>query len=199
MNKIDIKYPPGATPLDLDEIGALLPDYISTQGELNELERRNITDAMNWVYRARHDDVLNASFILELHRKMFGDVWKWAGQVRKSDKNIGVFKEQIVTQLGALLGDVKYWINNKNDWEDIAIRFHHRLVAIHIFSNGNGRHARLMTDILLEINGKEKFSWGMKTYNTPIEVEGPIRDSYVAALKKADDGNYDALLVFAKS
>lgn len=199
MTNIDIDYPAGATPLDPDERAALIPDYINTHGELNELERRNITEATNWVYQAAHDDILNITFILDLHRRMFGDVWKWAGQIRKSNKNIGVFKEQIMDKLAALLGDTKYWIENKMSWEEIAIRFHHRLVAIHIFANGNGRHARLMTDILLEINGQEKFSWGMKTSNRPIDVEGPIRDNYVAALKKADTGTYEALLTFAKS
>ena len=131
---------------------------------------------------------------------MFSRVWKWAGIQRKSDKNIGVSWNQIPTELSTLLGDAKYWIENKTyGWDEIGARFHHRLVSTHVFVNGNGRHARMMTDILLSSAGREAFSWGLRTSNDALEVEGPLREQYISALKKADQGDYDALLRFARS
>jgi fido (protein-threonine AMPylation protein) len=111
-----------------------------------------------------------------------------------------VFKENIATELANLLADVKYWIENKTfGWDEIGARFHHRLVSIHLFVNGNGRHARIMTNILLSSNGQEPFSWGMKTHTGALEVEGALRDEYISALKKADGGNYEPLLRFVRS
>jgi Fic-DOC domain mobile mystery protein B len=193
-------YPPGATPLDPNEVEGLIPDYITTQGELNALERENILEASNWAHSRQHSDVLNATFALDLHKRMFNRVWKWAGTPRKSNKNIGVPTEQISTALAQLLGDAKYWIeNNTYGWDDIGTRFHHRLVSIHIFVNGNGRHARIMTDILLNSGGQEAFSWGMKTFEGALEVEGALRQEYISALKRADQGEYDGLLRFVRS
>ena len=105
-----------------------------------------------------------------------------------------------MNQLGALFGDVTYWIKNSTyNWDEIGARFHHRLVSIHAFANGNGRHARLMTDILLEINDQKPFSWGIKSNADPIEIESTTRNSYVSALKAADAGNFEPLLQFVRS
>jgi Fic-DOC domain mobile mystery protein B len=195
-----IDYPPGATPLDPSEVAGLIPDYITTQAELNALERENILEAINWAHGRQHSDVMNATFALGLHKRMLNRVWKWAGTQRTSDKNIGVFKEQIPTELAKLFGDAKYWIeHNTYSWDEIGARFHHRLVSIHAFVNGNGRHARIMTDILLSSNGREPFSWGMRTQTGALEVQGALRDEYISALRKADQGDYDALLRFVRS
>jgi len=200
MNHFPIDYPPGATPLDPNELDGLIPHYISTQGELNALERENILEASTWAHGRRHSDVLNATFALDLHRRMFHRVWKWAGTQRKSNKNIGVSKENIVAELAQLFGDVKYWIeNNTYGLDEIGARFHHRLVSIHVFVNGNGRHARMMTDILLNSAGQEAFSWGLKTSDQPLEVQGLLREQYISALQKADQGDYEALQKFVRS
>lgn len=200
MSKFKIHYPTGATPLDLDEIKDLIPDYISTEGELNQLEQANITDAIVWVGKQSLDDLLSVSFTLKLHKNMFDQVWRWAGQVRRSNKNIGVMKEQILDSLDQLLKNTQWWIeNNTYPIDEIAIRFHHRLVQIHVFSNGNGRHSRLMTDLLLEKNKAQKFSWGSLKSSSSLDVEGERRAEYIAALKKADQSKFDDLMKFVRS
>lgn len=200
MSKIEIKYPPGATPLDPDELEGLIPDYITTQGELNTLEMENIVEATNWALGKKHTDFLNASFCFDLHKRMLDRVWKWAGQQRRSNKNIGVSKEQINTQLKQLFDDTDYWIkNNSFSWDEIAARFHHRLVWIHAFVNGNGRHARLMTNILLRSNGHEPFTWGNATHQELIDTESAVRKEYIATLREADKDNYGRLLKFVRS
>ncbi len=200
MPKINIKYPPDATPIDPDELKDLIPDYISTMGELNQLEQANIADAYVWVNKQSLEDVLNVTFILKLHEHMFHQVWKWAGKQRRSNKNIGVMKENIMNDLAQLLGNTDYWIKNKTyPPDEIATRFHHRLVQIHVFTNGNGRHSRLMTDLLLKKCGVPKFSWGTNGAHTALEVEGKTRSEYLEALKAADNDDFDLLLKFVKS
>lgn len=200
MKKLNIEYPSGATPLDANEIDGLIPDFITTQGELNLLERENILEATTWASHRKHENILSVGFAYNLHKKMFNRVWKWAGQQRISNKNIGVMKEQIATQLGLLFGDTDYWIKNKTYvWDEIGARFHHRLVSIHAFANGNGRHARLMTDILLESHDQVVFSWGQSSISGPLEAEGAIRVMYVNALKEADKNNFSMLLKFVRS
>ena len=116
----------------------IIPDYITTQAELNALERENITEVTNWAEGRQHSDILNATFILDVHKRMLNRVWKWAGKQRTSNKNLGVFNENISNELANLLADVKYWIENKTyGWDEIGARFHHRLVSIHVFVNGN--------------------------------------------------------------
>lgn len=200
MSKFKISYPSGATPIDPDELKDLIPDYISTLGELNQLEQSNIADGFVWAGKQDLDDLLSVSFILKLHENMFNQVWKWAGKTRKSNKNIGVMKESIMTDLGILLGNTQFWINNntfRND--EIAARFHHRLVQIHIFPNGNGRHARLMTDLLLQKLGESKFTWGTLGVHTLLEGESKTRSEYVSALKNADQDNFVDLIKFVRS
>jgi len=200
VSPFPIDYPPGATPLDPNEVDGLIPDYITTQAELNALERENITEATNWAERRQHSDILTATFTLDVHKRMLNRVWKWAGKQRTSNKNLGVFKENISTELANLLADAKYWIeNNTYGWDEIGARFHHRLVSIHVFVNGNGRHARIMTNLLLSSNEQEPFSWGMKTHAGALEVEGALRDEYISALKGADQGDYAALTRFVRS
>ena len=190
------EYPIGATPIDPDEMEGLKLGHITTRDELNRFEQSNINDALQWLSSRRRSDVLTEKFIKTLHQKMFGKVWKWAGVFRKSAKNIGVDWHKISEELHTLLGDVRYWIENKTYSEDeIAARFHHRLVWIHSFPNGNGRHARLMTDVLLkEVLNKEPFTWNIER----ITSEDEIRGLYLQALRAADNLNYSALLNFLR-
>ncbi len=197
--KTFIEYPEGATPLDPDEMKALLPDYISTQGELNTLEQENILSANGWA-RKKRQDLLNEAFLRELHHKMFGNVWKWAGQFRKTAKNIGAPAERVPEELHKLLADTRYWIeNNTYPWPELGARFHHRLILIHPFPNGNGRHARLLTDLLLEQNGQPPFTWGQTQIEQKAASAQQVRESYIAALREADAKRLAPLLAFVIS
>ena len=190
-------YPEGATPIDEDEKEGLLIPHISTKEELNELEQRNISDAYSWLDRTRRRDYLSEEFIRKLHEKMFGKVWAWAGDYRRTEKNIGVDWAQIPIQFRQLLSDVRYWIDQETySPDEIAARFHHRLVLIHLFPNGNGRHARVMTDILLEkVLDQEPFSWGSGS----LIEEGDVRTTYIQALRSADAHDYEPLLYLVRS
>lgn len=193
---IDFKYPQGATPIDLDEASGLKTGHISTREELNRFEQDNIHEAIEWLKSRRNGDMLTERFVRTLHKKMFGKVWRWAGDFRRSGKNIGVDWTQIPLRLGDLLADVRYWIDKKVYAPDeIAARFHHILVSIHLFANGNGRHARLMADVLAEsVLGLKPFAWN--TMN--IDVKGEAREKYLDGLRSADNGDYSKLLAFVR-
>ncbi|MDZ4711757.1 MAG: mobile mystery protein B [bacterium] len=196
---LDLEYLNGQTPLDEDEKEDLLIDTISTQGELDQFEQKNIEQALQWTLSRKFTAkvIFSEAFIKNIHHRMFGEVWKWAGYFRKTNKNIGVDKSQISVALLNLLNDVTYWIDHKNfPPDDIAIRFKHRIVSIHCFPNGNGRHSRLMADIIIEkIFNLPVFSWG----TTTLLSEGDNRTAYINALKAADNGDYNLLLAFARS
>ncbi len=197
MTKIDFKYPKGSTPLDPNEVNGLIPDYITTQGELNSLEKDNISKAIKWSDGKNHKNLLEINFVFNLHKRMLSDVWKWAGHQRQSDKSIGIDWRHIPTQLKQLLDDTKYWIENDTyPWKEMAVRFHHRLVQIHAFPNGNGRHARLMTEILLQQHDSPMLSWGIHKPEDTIDVEGTIRDEYISSLQEADNRKFDRLIRF---
>lgn len=189
--------PDGATPLDPDEAEGLLPDHISTRGELNAWEQLNIVRGAEWIRdKASVQDILTQDTVRELHRRMFSDTWTWAGRFRRSLKNIGVAPEAIPERLHNLLVDVKYWIEHQTySIDEIGCRFHHRLVAIHPFPNGNGRHARIITDGLLRALGGVPFSWGSGSIDNP----GIVRERYVSSLRDADGQDYSALIRFVRS
>lgn len=188
--------PPGATPIDPDEAAGLIPTHIALQRELNEWEETNILEAVNWLRSQKNKDVLSVEFIRRLHLEMFNQTWNWAGQFRTTLKNIGVPAHRIRKNVLNLCEDTKLWrAEHTYPDVDIAVRFHHRLVLIHPFPNGNGRHARLMADILMESMGKSPLSWGRAN----LAVPGEARQKYLAALKVADRGNIRPLLRFAQS
>lgn len=192
---INFDYAPGATPLDADELASLIPGHITTQGELNEWEQLNIVQGDTWA-RKQHKEILDEGFLRRLHQQMFGETWRWAGTFRKSDKNIGVDWLHIGVELKNLLDDVRYQIaNNSLPPDEIAVRFHHRLVAIHPFPNGNGRHARMMADLLAERLGRPRFTWGSASLINANET----RQRYIAALQAADARDIAPLLAFARS
>ena len=183
------------TELTEEEREGLIPSYVTLRGELNEAEQANILRAEEWVF-GRKRDVLAEQFLNNLHRRMYGNVWRWAGQYRTSGKNIGVDAYRIPTDLRQLLDDCRYWIeNNTYEPDEIAARFHHRLVAIHPYPNGNGRHARLAADLLLKSMGRERFSWG----STNLVDAGKMRERYIATLQAADKHDIGPLLEFVRS
>lgn len=196
---LDLEYIDGQTPIDEDEKEGLRIETISTQGELDEFEQQNIEEAMQWVFgrKFKTRDVFTEKFICNLHKRMFGNVWKWAGEFRKTDKNIGIDKFQIPIELKVLCDDALYWMEHETyPPEEIAIRFKHRIVSIHCFPNGNGRHSRLMGDIIIEkLYGQEPFSWGAGD----LSEAGDTRTAYLQVVKKADQGDYAPLLAFARS
>jgi Fic-DOC domain mobile mystery protein B len=185
----------GSTPLTEEEREQLIPSYITLRRELNEAEQANILDAESWAF-GRKRDVLNERFLTDLHNRMFGRVWRWAGSYRRSQKNVGIDAYRIPVDLRQLTEDCRYWIEHETySPDEIATRFHHRLVAIHPFPNGNGRHARLATDLLLTKLGQERFSWGQVNLVDASET----RDTYINALRAADRHDYAPLLAFVRS
>lgn len=189
--------PEGATPLDPDEAEGIKISHISTREELNRWEQENITQAYQWCEKRRNKkNVVSEEFLIALHKQMFGKVWQWAGTFRRSDKNIGIDWRQIPIQLRQLIDDVKFWIENETYTpQEIAVRFHHKLVQIHLFPNGNGRHARLATDrLLIDVFGLEPFSWG----NANIDQQGDVRSEYIQALRQADQHDYSGLMDFVR-
>ena len=195
---LDLDYIDGQTPLDEEEKEGLLIPSIATRGELDEFEQQNIEQAIQWTLTRKFkvELVFSEGFIREVHKRMYGNVWAWAGNFRKSNKNIGVDKWQIPTELKRLLDDAKYWHDHKTFLPDeIAIKFKHQLVSIHCFPNGNGRHSRLMADIIIEkLYNQPVFSWG-----STMHTDEYNRTAYLKAIKLADKNDYSLLLSFARS
>lgn len=201
MNPIpNLNQTPGHTPLDSEELAQLIPD-LATKEELNEWERKNILSANEWATNPRvlkREDPLVEPYLRELHRRMFDQTWKWAGRYRKTNKNLGVPFHQVMNHIAALLGDAQYWTEHQTfSLDEIAIRLHHRLVWIHPFPNGNGRHARILADVIAAKHGRAEFTWGAKEL---VDV-GPARAEYIRCLKAADANREDiqGLLNFARS
>ena len=198
---LELHYEDGQTPLSEEEKEGLLIPSVTTKGELDEVEQRNIEAAIRWTIERRKkftaDEILSEQFIMEVHERMLSGVWDWAGQFRMTDKNIGVSKYQIGIELRKLIDDCKYWIENQTfPPDEIAVRFKHRIVSIHCFANGNGRHSRLMADIIIEkIFGGDVFSWGSQS----LSQAGDVRTQYLAALRAADRDDYSLLIDFARS
>lgn len=185
------------TPLSPEELADLIPS-LATKEELNEWERENILRAREWAVRDRSSaaDVPTDSYVWKLHKRMFDQTWKWAGEYRRTEKNIGIPVYQIREQLATLLGDVRYWIEHSTfPPDEIAVRFHHRLVVIHPFPNGNGRHARLIADILAMKLSRPSFTWGA----ADLVKRGEARTNYLNAIRAADRGDIQPLIEFARS
>ena len=192
---MSFEYPPGATPIDPDEAAGLIPAHVRLQSELNEYEQANIIEATEWAFSRRRGDPLEATFIHAVHRRMFNKTWKWAGTPRRSDKNIGVPWPEIHTRLHQMLGDTRVQTEHSAYPPfEIAARYHHRLVAIHVYPNGNGRHGRLMADLLLQRLTGARFEWGRGSLATASE----LRSRYIEALRAADGGECEPLLKFLR-
>jgi len=183
------------TPLTAEEREALIPSYITLRHELNEAEQINIGSALRWT-NARRRDILDRDFLSELHRRMFGDVWRWAGQYRTTARNIGVDAHRIAMDVQQAVDDARYWVDHATySPDEIAVRFSHRLVAIHPFPNGNGRFSRLVSDLLAHQLGQPPFTWGRAN----LVNAGETRARYVEALRAADNHDIGPLLLFARS
>ena len=194
---MSIDAPPGATPVTGDDLEGLLLPHVATRKDLDFWEFRNILKGEEWAFAAHAEDMLSEEFVRELHRRMYGDVWNWAGDFRRRQTNIGVPPVQIREQLRVLLDDTAFWIDAQT-WppDELLTRFHHRMVWIHPFRNGNGRHARLMADVLaVRRCGVPPFTWG----SADLSNQGRDRDRYIRALKCADAGDYTELLAFVRS
>lgn len=191
---VKLDYPEGATPLDPNELGGLKHKHITTQAELDELEQANIASGLRWLARMRRD-VLTDAFAVELHRRLFGEVWNWAGGFRRTGKNIGVDTAQIAVQLRGVMEDARHWADNGVYRPvEMAARLHHRLVWVHPFTNGNGRHARIMADVVLDrIYGSAPIDW---TEGADLQRMNERRTVYIAALKAADNHDFAPLLAF---
>ncbi len=191
----DLEYVEGQTPLDPDELDGLKLPHVTTRGELDQLEQANIENGLVWLSRQRRPDILTDDFARKLHKQLLGDVWTWAGSYRLTEKNIGIDPRQISVQLRTLLDDVRYWAAHETYPPiEAAARFHHRLVAIHPFANGNGRFSRIMADALLEdVLDADSIDWGG---GYDLQQMNARRAQYIAALRAADAGDYAPLFGF---
>ena len=190
-----IDEPDSATPFGLDETIGVKFRHITTRGELDELEQANIEQGLLWLGRNRGGDILSDEFVRTLHKRLFGDVWEWAGTFRPSEKNIGIDPLHIAVQLRLLLGDARVWAERDVYTPlEAAARFHHRMVQIHPFPNGNGRHARIAADIFLErYFDHPAIDWAS---GSDLQAHNARRDAYIEALRSADRGEFDPLLEF---
>lgn len=187
--------PQNATPLTPEEQQALIPAHITYRSELNEAEQENIVRAEEWAF-ARRRELLTEKFIKDLHKRMLGEVWRWTGRFRTNEKNLGIPFYEIPAAILQLLDDTKAWIDDKvYPPDEIALRFSHRLVQIHPFPNGNGRHSRLMADLLVMSLGGERFPWG----SANLQDAGTVRERYIKAIKAADNHHIAPLLAFGRS
>lgn len=196
MGRIGSIHAPGATPPDPDELAGLIPKHIATQEDLNEFEQLNILKAQRWAFSRKRAGLLTEGTIRTLHGKMFDRTWRWAGTFRQTEKSIGVDPVHIAVNLKNLLEDVGAW-NEFSTYpiDERAIRLHHRLVTIHPFPNGNGRHARLFTDVYLRHCNMLPFTWGRVNLTNASET----RSTYIQALQAADRRDYEPLMAFVRS
>ena len=187
--------PRGATPLDPEEREGLRHRHVRTRGELDELEQGNIEQGLLWLMRARNVDLFDDAFIRGIHKRLFGDVWQWAGEYRATEKSIGVAPHMVSTELRTLLDDARFWAEEKTYAPlEAAGRFHHRMVKIHPFPNGNGRHARICVDAMLaRVYDHPAINWSK---GRDLQVDNGRRDEYIAALRAADGNDYAPLFAF---
>jgi Fic-DOC domain mobile mystery protein B len=192
-------YIDGQTPLNEEEQNGLLIPSITTREELDEFEQLNIEKAIQWTFgkKWKAEQLFSEKFVKDLHKRMYGEVWKWAGAFRESEKNLGIKSYLIPAELKVLLDDAIFWVQNDTySPDELAIRFKHRLVSIHCFSNGNGRHSRLMADLIMEkLFNATFFSWGSSNLVKATDT----RKAYIKAVKMADKQDVQPLIVFAKS
>lgn len=192
--------PDDATPLVPAERDGLKLTWITTRADLNAAEQDNIDAGAAWAFRSRRANILTVAFSIALHRQMFGQVWDWAGHYRTTERNIGIAPYRIGTETAQLFDDAAFWVANETyEPDELAVRLHHRLVFVHPFPNGNGRHARMMADLLIRRLGAPPFSWGSNRDDGVIHDIGELRKRYVSALRAADGNDYEPLIAFARS
>ena len=191
--------PDDATPLVPAERDGLKLTWITTRADLNAAEQDNIDAGAAWAFRSRRANILTVAFSIALHRQMFGQVWDWAGHYRTTERNIGIAPYRIGTETAQLFDDAAFWVANETyEPDELALRLHHRLVFVHPFPNGNGRHARMMADLIIRRLGAPPFSWGSNRDDGVIHDIGELRKRYVSALRAADGNDYEPLIAFAR-
>ena len=191
--------PDDATPLVPAERDGLKLTWITTRADLNAAEQDNIDAGAAWAFRSRRANILTVAFSIALHRQMFGQVWDWAGHYRTTERNIGIAPYRIGTETAQLFDDAAFWVANETyEPDELAVSLHHRLVFVHPFPNGNGRHARMMADLLIRRLGAPPFSWGSNKDDGVIHNIGDLRKRYVSALRAADGNDYEPLIAFAR-
>jgi Fic-DOC domain mobile mystery protein B len=184
-----------ATLVPADKRADLIPSHITLRSELNALEQDNILSASIWALQRRHNPV-SESFARKLHRRMFRKVWRWAGQFRTTNTNLGVDRTLIQPRLYEVLDNTHFWVENTTfPPDEIAVRFHHALVSVHPFTDGNGRWSRLMADVLASRLDRPRLTWG----GGDLSEAGEMRSKYMATLKAADDHDFAPLLAFART
>ena len=191
--------PAGATPIAEEDLDGLIPSFVATRADLNRVEYENILAAMPWAFTEARKrgalGVLDIKFVFDLHRRMFGDVWEWAGSQRRRETNLGVAPHQILEALKASLDDARYWHEHEIfDLDRRAALIHYRLVFVHPFPNGNGRCTRLIADLYRVSVGAEPFSWSRDR----LDIEGSARNDYIRALELVREDDGDALVAFAR-
>jgi len=189
--------PDGATPLSEDERDGLRLPWVATRDDLNAEEAANIAKAVSarrWRSRST-EQLLDDRALRDLHLAMFGDVWRWAGKYRSTEKNIGSDPDHIAVRVRDLCADATYWFRADDALDEAGCRFHHRLVSIHPFANGNGRHARVATDLLMVSVGAAPFTWGRST----LVRASDTRQAYIASLRSADGGDLEPLMRFVRT
>lgn len=196
---LDFDYKDGQTPLNEEEKEGLIIPTIATREELDEFEQQNIEDAFQWVLSRslKAENILSEKFICSLHKRMYGNIWHWAGEFRKTNKNLGIDYWLIPAALKTLCDDALFWVKHGTfSPDETAIRFKHRIVSIHCFPNGNGRHSRLMADLIIDkVYKQDLFSWG----TVDLIHQGDARSAYLKGVKAADRGRFELLLKFARS
>jgi Fic-DOC domain mobile mystery protein B len=184
-----------ATPLTPAERDDLIPTYITLRSELNEIEQQNIATADRWAFSRRHV-IFRERFLKSMHRRMFDRVWRWAGTFRTTERNLGVKPFEIEPALRQAIDDARYWVEHKSyPPDEIAVRFHHRLVLVHPFPDGNGRWSRMAADVLIDRLGGTRFTWG----GADLRKAGTARTAYMDVLHSADNHDLEPLIVFART
>lgn len=190
--------PEGATPLTNEDLNGLIPSHYTSRYQLDAHEQANIIQARNWAVTSRKlkKDLVSYSGLMLLHKKMFEDTWEWAGKLRTVQTNIGIEAIHISSELSKLTGDVSFWVENETfSLIELAVRFHHRLVWIHPFPNGNGRHARLAADLFVKFKKGSELTWGREN----LSIDSETRKKYIHALRCADNHDFEPLIDFATS
>lgn len=183
-----------------EDISDLLLRHLTTRESRNTVELETIGRAYDkYVFRGRKKNAgnkwLTEEYIRQVHRDMFGGIWNWAGKYRQVNLNIGITWSQIPEQITVLCDDFVFWNTTQSAMPilEVAARLQNRLTHIHPFKNGNGRHARLITDIFLRSQDHPLPKWPQIQL---IEHGDAVRREYIAAMKQADMGNFDPLITF---
>ncbi|RLA29618.1 MAG: mobile mystery protein B [Gammaproteobacteria bacterium] len=184
-----------------DRSGLLLSSSPPPSDEdINQAELVGIVEATDWAKKTRLSPN-EVKFWQRLHAQMFGQVWSWAGEWRQHEPNIGVPPQDIQPDMKNLQDDLAFWLSEKCDMAalELIARFHHRLVYIHPFSNGNGRWGRLITDVLAaRVLGMTPLTWARGGHGLR-DIESDERKKYIATIKAADKGEFGPLMEYLKS